>query len=275
MGPDKSPGPDDFNPAFYQDFRDIIGQDVIEDCKHWLSSGEITSTAQATNIVLLPKVDKPDSKHDLRPISLCDVRYRILAKVLTNRLRVLMPGSIHEEQSAFVKGRSIIDNILLAFESIHSLTTNPSTKKGDVAIKIDISKAYDRVEWPYLEAVFQHLGFGNQWTSWMMFCVRSVQYQVLVNNTRFGHIQSYSTITWTSPGLPLSPFMFILCVEGLTALIHHATTNGLLHGYRVTIRDPRISHLLFADDSIFFHKATMAEATEMRRILNVYADATG
>ncbi|CAN0847041.1 Transposon TX1 uncharacterized 149 kDa protein [Linum grandiflorum] len=150
MGPDKAPGSDSFNPAFYQDFWDIVGPSVTRDCQEWLQRNQVPPTMCQTNIIILPKVENSERMQDLRPISLCNVRYQILAKVLANRLRRFMPDLIKEEQSAFVQGRSIIDNAMIAFESIHSMTTKPPTKVGSVALKVDISKAYDWVEWPYL-----------------------------------------------------------------------------------------------------------------------------
>ncbi|CAN0829616.1 Transposon TX1 uncharacterized 149 kDa protein [Linum grandiflorum] len=137
----------------------------IKTAKKWLTNTSISDDAQATTIILLPKIDKPEKMKDLRPISLCDVRYRLLAKVLANRIRRLMPHIIREEQSAFVQGRSIMDNVIITFESLHSMSTKLCPKVGDVALKMDISKAYDRVEWKYLEQVLLMLGFNDTWVN--------------------------------------------------------------------------------------------------------------
>ncbi|CAN0919033.1 LINE-1 reverse transcriptase homolog [Linum grandiflorum] len=272
MGSDKAPGPDGFNPAFYQDFWDIVGPSVTRDCQEWLQRNQVPPTVCQTNIILLPKVEKPERMQDLRPISLCNVRYRILAKVLANRLRRFMPDLIKEEQSAFVQGRSIIDNAMIAFESIHSMTTKSPTKVGSVALKVDISKAYDRVEWPYLETIMRKMGFSETWIRWMMLFVRSVRYEVVVNNNRFGQIQPRRGLR---QGCPLSPFLFILCTEGLTAMLRKASLNGTIHGFRVCRQAPPISHLLFADDSVFFFKGNVQEARAIKSILTDYAAASG
>ncbi|CAN0838310.1 LINE-1 retrotransposable element ORF2 protein [Linum grandiflorum] len=272
MGPDKSPGPDGFNPAFYQDIWEVVGPDICRDCRKWLSTSIITPDAQATTIILLPKTDKPETMKDLRPISLCDVRYRILAKVLANRIRRLMPHIIKEEQSAFVQGRSIVDNILITFESLHSMSTKPCPKVGDVALKMDISKVYDRVEWKYLEQVLLTMGFSATWVTWMLMCVRSVRYSVSINNSLHGNFQPTRGLR---QGCPLSPFLFILCAEGLTSMIRKASLEGYVHGYRVCRQAPPVSHLLFADDSIFFFKASIQEARKMRTIFDAYSSASG
>ncbi|CAN0837140.1 Putative ribonuclease H protein At1g65750, partial [Linum grandiflorum] len=209
---------------------------------------------------------------DLRPISLCNVLYRILAKVLANRLRKVIPTLISEEQSAFVAGRSIIANVMVAFETIHSMKKRRAGKWGDVAVKIDISKAYDRVEWQYLEAVLHRFGFADKWVHWMMMCVRSVHYMVLVNGEGVGPIVPSRGLR---QGCPLSPFLFILCAEGLSAVIKHAVETGRLQGSRVVRGAPWITHLLFVDDSFFFARATFDEARELRKILDRYALASG
>lgn len=115
-------------------------------CCYWSETGNFPSTLNETNIVLIPKVDSPSPMRDLRPISLCNVLYKIVAKVLANRLKKLLPKCISEEQSAFVEGRSILDNVLIAFEIIHHMKCKTKGARGEVALKIDISKAYDRVD---------------------------------------------------------------------------------------------------------------------------------
>ncbi|CAN0875652.1 Transposon TX1 uncharacterized 149 kDa protein [Linum grandiflorum] len=141
MDADKAPGPDDLNPGFYQHFWLLLGEEVFQAGRRWLAHDVIPIDIHETNVVLFPKVEDPKIMKDLRPISLCNVLYRILAKVLANRLHKVMPKLISEEQSAFVPGRSIIDNGMVAFEK-----KRWAGKWGDVAVKIDISKAYDRVE---------------------------------------------------------------------------------------------------------------------------------
>lgn len=150
MHPDKSPRPDGLNPAFYQHFWELYGKDIFLACCYWLEVGNFPLSLNDTNIVLIPKIDNPTSMRDMRPISLCNVLYKILAKVLTNRLKKVLSKCISEERSAFVEGRSILDNVLTAFEIIHHMKYKTKGAKGEVALKIDINKAYDRVDWGFL-----------------------------------------------------------------------------------------------------------------------------
>jgi len=119
---------------------------------------------------------------DLRPISLCNVVYKILAKTLANRLQRVLDKCILIEQSGFVAGTTITDNILIASEIIHYLKCKTRGNKGEAALKIDINKAYDRVDWNYLFSIMKKMGFNPIWIKWMRMCVTTVSYHVLVND---------------------------------------------------------------------------------------------
>ncbi|CAN1810998.1 Putative ribonuclease H protein At1g65750 [Linum perenne] len=272
MNPNKTPGPDGLNPCFFQTFWDIFGSSISSDCRSWLTHFTIPESVRDTNIVLLPKKQNPSSMSDLRPISLCDVRYRLVSKVLANRLRQVIPHIIGEEQSAFVQGRSIVDNVLIAAETLHTMNTRRYAKFGEVAVKVDISKAFDRVEWDYLKMILQKMGFADQWVRWMIMCVTSARYSVLVNSKKVGPVLPERGLR---QGCPLSPFLFILCAEGLSFLLRRAISDGALHGVQVCQRAPRISHLFFADDSFFFCRAQIDEVRTLKNIFNTYAAASG
>ena len=116
-----------------------------------------------------------------RPISLCNVIYKLISKVLVNRLKSLLPSIVSENQSAFQARRVITDNILMAFETLHYMKTQQNGSTGFMALKLDISKAYDRVEWSFLECLLRKLGFHNRWVDLMMECITTVSYSILIN----------------------------------------------------------------------------------------------
>jgi hypothetical protein len=162
MHPDKAPGPDGFNPAFYQHFWELCGNDIYEAAKEWLDRGYFPSSLNETNICLIPKCERPSSMKDLRPISLCNVLYKMVSKLLANRLKECLEKCVSEEQSAFIEGRSILDNALIAIEVIHALKRKTRGGKGELALKIDISKAYDKVDWGFMRGMLERLGFASQ-----------------------------------------------------------------------------------------------------------------
>ncbi|KAL0459962.1 UNVERIFIED_CONTAM: putative mitochondrial protein [Sesamum latifolium] len=156
MSPLKSPGPDGMPPLFFQKFWHVV------------------------------KFDVPQSLSQYRPISLCNVVYKIASKSIANRLKPWLDRIISPAQSAFVPGRLIMDNVLLAFETNHFLNIHSKGRKHFMNLKLDISKAYDRVEWPFLRRVLGKLGFPSVFVDLIMLCVSSVSYSFLLSGRQFG-----------------------------------------------------------------------------------------
>ena len=248
----------------------MIGDHVIATVLDFLNSSNMNPNINYTHIVLIPKVKSPEKMSDYRPISLCNVVYKIMSKVVANRLKQILPKLISPSQSAFVSGRLIIDNALVAYETLHSMHCRKSRKKGSLALKLDISKAYDWVEWDFLKNIMLRLGFPEVWIDRVMCCVSSSSFSVLINGKTYGHIIP----TW---GLwqrdPLSPYLFLLCAEGFTALLDRAKEEGRLHGVSICRRAPTISHLLFVDDSLLFCQANQEDVRCISDTLQLYATA--
>ena len=176
MAPFKASGLDGMPPLFYQNFWDLVRGDVIHDVLIFLNSGTLPNSLNHTFITLIPKTKNPENVTEYRPISLCNVLYKIFSKVLANRLKKVLPQIISEHQSAFIKGRLITDNILVAFETLYYMKNHNSGNSGYMALKLDMSKAYDRVEWSFLKAVMIKMGFNDRWVGLIMECISSVTY---------------------------------------------------------------------------------------------------
>ena len=150
IGDLKAPGPDGMPLVFFKKFWDVVGRKLTDEVMGVLHGGPMPEGWNETIISLIPKVDTPEKVTDLRPISLCNVVYKVVSKVLSSRLRDVLPDIISLSQSAFVPGRLISDNILVAYELTHFLLNKRGGEVGYAAIKLDMSKAYDRVEWHFL-----------------------------------------------------------------------------------------------------------------------------
>jgi hypothetical protein len=176
IGDLKAPGPDGMHAIFYKQFWETVGDTVTAKVLNVLRGGEIPTEWNETTVVLIPKVKEPESMKDLRPISLCNVVYKLISKVLANRLKKILDEIIAPNQSAFVPGRLITDTILLAYECTHFMKTRRKGNMGYAAVKLDMSKAYDRVEWSFIEKMMRKLGFAEDWFALIMKCVTTVTY---------------------------------------------------------------------------------------------------
>lgn len=209
---------------------------------------------------------------DLRPIALCNVVYKILTKVLANRLKLILGNIISESQSAFVLGRAIIDNVIVAYEMQHFMKRKKQGNNGLVALKVDMSKAYDRVEWEFLRRIMAKLAFCNRWINWVMTCISTVSLNILDDGV---DIEQVIPRRGLRQGDPLSPYLFIMVAKGLSALIRRAENRGDFHGITIARGAPKVSHLFFADDSFFFFNANARETQNFKNIIDMYFAASG
>ena len=249
-----------------------MGSTIINFVLNILNSSRMPQVLNETYICLIPKVKCPHKISEFRPISLYNVIYKIISKVLANRLKKIFPNVISEEQSAFVPRRQITDNVFIAYETMHRINQKRKGKEGMMAVKLDISKAYDRVKWAYLEEVMTKMGFQERWISLSMMCVKSVSFSVLNNGEPKGRIIPTRGL-WQ--GDPISPYLFLLCAEGLSALLRRKASLWKIKGISVCRKAPQISHLLFADDCIIFCKATKEEGNRVMKILKDYEVNSG
>ena len=179
MAPTTTPGLDGMSPVFYKSFWHIVGNDVTSIVLNALNSGVVHESLNSIFISPIPKIKNPKKFFDFRPISLCNVIYKLISKVLVNCLKLVLPNIASDSQSSFLSRRLITDNVLVAFETLHYLKRKTKGKLGFMALKLDMSKAYDRVELIFLEKVMKHLGFANRLIQIIMSCMSSVSYAVL------------------------------------------------------------------------------------------------
>jgi hypothetical protein len=223
--PLKALGPNGFSADFYQQNWDVVGPEVCRVVLHFFYSSKLDLNINATYIALIPKKLDPSHVSEFRPISLCNVTYKIISKVLANHLKKVLPQIISENQSVFIPGRLIMDNILAAYETLHSMHTRMWSKVGYMGVKLDMYKAYDRVKWDFLEAVMRKMEFSDRWVNLIMECVRSISYDILVNGQSTRHTRPSKGIR---QGDPIFPYLFILVRKLLVLLLIKLLIRELL-----------------------------------------------
>ncbi|KAL0314933.1 UNVERIFIED_CONTAM: putative mitochondrial protein [Sesamum angustifolium] len=272
MSPYKSPGPDGLPPIFFHKFWHLIGKSVTQVVLDILNRLSLDASLNSTHIVLITKCDEPESISQFRPISLCNVIIRIASKCVANRIKPFMNSIISDSQSAFIPGRLITDNILVAYELNHFLKSKTGGQKGFAAIKLDMSKAYDRVEWPFLENMLSRLGFQSRLVSLIMLLVSTVSFSFILSGENIGEVAPHRGLR---QGDPLSPYLFLFCSEALSGLFREAENSNSVKGVKIARNAPCISHLLFADDTLVFCEASLSAMQEVSRLLSKYEAASG
>lgn len=195
-----------------------------------------------------------------------------MAKDLANKMKKMLNHIISPNQSAFLPGRHITDNIIVAFEALHSMNTQLKGRQGYMALRLDMSKAYDRVKLGFLEMIMRRLGFHNRWVELIMICVHTVSYLVLVNGIPHADIEPTRGIR---QGDPLSSYLFILSVEGLSTLLNKVEREGKITGLPIAKGGTKINHLFFVDDNLLFCRANFMEWGTMQTILAIYEKCQG
>jgi hypothetical protein len=272
MDGNKAPGPDGFSMAFFQACWEVLKEDIMAVFSDFHDRGKFEKSLNATFISLIPKRPGAMELKDFRPISLIGGIYKIISKVLANRLRLVMNNIISSPHNAFVKGRQILDSVLIANESIDS-----RLKSGvpGLLCKLDLEKAFDHVNWEFLLYLLRRCGFGQKWCSWIACCISSASFSVLINGSPAGFFNSSRGVR---QGDPLSPFLFVIVMEAFSrmtkALVDHSRFSGFAVGTRGS-EQVNISHLLFADDTLVFCGASLEQVQAIDELLIFFELVSG
>eukprot|EP00253_Pinus_taeda_P024520 PITA_24520 len=220
MAKDKIPRLDGWPIDFFQQFSEQISSEITDVVEESRRKGLLYAPFNATFIALIPKTHDPESFEDFKPISLCKSVYKIIAKTIEARLKPILSRCISSEHFGFLDSHQIHEAIGVAQETIHSVTL--MQKKGAV-VKIDLSKAYDRISWTYIRMLLTHLGFKINFINWVMGCITSVSFAVLINGAASPFFKGQRGLR---EGCPLSPLLFLLVAEGLSQLLLKAKREG-------------------------------------------------
>ena len=220
----------------------------------------------------MPKGSSVEDLKDLRPISLVGSLYKILSKVLANRIKGVMGVIISQSQNAFVKGRQILDAALIANEVVDSVLRR---KEKGLLCKLDIEKAYDHIRWDFLLQTLERMGFGPKWIMWIHWCISTASFSVMFNGSPAGFFRSSRGLR---QGDPLSPYLFVVGMEVLSCLLKRAVEGNFISGCRLGNREGGemvISHLLYADDAIVFCEANSEQLMCLRWTLMWFEAVSG
>lgn len=263
-GVNKAPGPDGFTVEFFKKLWDLVHVDLFASIKHFFEKGKMPSGCNSSFIALIPKVKNPRFLNEFRPISLIGFHYKVIGKLLANRLANVINDLISQEQSAFVLGRQILDGPMILNEVVSWCI---GRKKKMMLLKVDFEKAYDSLRWDYLEEIMSKMGFGRRWCKWIRACLVTSRASVLVNGSP---TDEFACQRGLRQGDPLSPFLFIIAMEGLHVAFNRAVTNKKFIGFRVGDSPFVLSNLFYADDAMFLGEWSTENVRNILYILHCF-----
>lgn len=269
IGGDKAPGPDGYSSHFFKSAWAFVGNPVVAAVQEFFQNTSLLKQINHTVIALIPKSSHATSVGDFRPIACCNVIYKIISKILASRLSPLLNDLVDRAQSAFVPGRLMSDNVHLMQELLRGYNRKRSSPR--CIIKIDLRKAFDSISWDFLAAVLKGLSFPQCFIDWVMECVSSPSYSVSINGGIHGFFKGKKGLR---QGDPLSPYLFVLCLEYLSRLIKKATNNSAFN-FHPKCGALKITHLAFADDLMLLARGDQTSIEILMECLRDFGSRSG
>eukprot|EP00253_Pinus_taeda_P032768 PITA_32768 len=265
----KAHGPNGFNVDFFKECWNIVKQDILDVVDDSRKSKIVLKALNTSFIALIPKQENAMTLDRFIPIALCNVVYKIFSKIIANRLKPLLLTLVSEEQMGYVEGRQILNNIIQAHEMIHSLKSN---KQPGMITQLHLEKAYDKLSWAYIREVLKAYGFNHNWIRWVMALVSTSSFSILLNSSPS---KTFKPTRGLRQGYLLSPFLFILMMEGLGNAIKDAIVEGKIQGLKLIMNGDALTHQQFVDDTMLHGTPTIKEALASKQILKDFALAAG
>lgn len=242
----KTSGPDGYSSEFFVSCWQIIGPEVIEAVQEFFKSGSMLRQWNATKLVLIPKITNASATSDFRPISCLNTVYKVVSKLISNWLKKVLPTVISQAQSAFLPGRLLAENVLLATDLVKGY--NSSTSESKAMLKVDLRKAFDSIRCDFILEISKAICVPDLFINWISQCISTASFSVSINGASGGFFNSTKGIRQR---YPMSPYLFVLAMEGLTRLLQSRYASGSI-GYHPMTSELKITHLMFADDVMIF-----------------------
>lgn len=269
LHPDKAPRLNGFPTRFFQNCWGFLGKDLWLVVEEFRRTKRFVKDLNNSVLALIPNRRECRTFRDYRPISLCNTVYKVIAKVMANRLKKILCKIIAPNQNGFILGRKITGSILLISEVVHSLKVNHTSS---MVIKVDVCKVYDKVSWDFLLKVMDHMGFSNQWCLLIKHCISSVRFFVLINGSMHGFFVATNGLC---QGGPLSLSLFVIMVEALSCAIKWRRHHSEWIGITVAPNVEQVTHTQFADDTTLFGEESMREDRCIKATLAEYEQQLG
>eukprot|EP00253_Pinus_taeda_P014252 PITA_14252 len=268
MDPDKALGPDGFTLRFLQTCWQIIEKELLKMIQKSQDYQKIGGCTNSTFLALIPKEKGANYFNIFRPISLCNIGYKVITKMIANRLKIFLPKIIPDNQGGFIKGRQLVDNFVLVQEAIHS--SQHRREKGMV-IKLDLANAFDRVRHKFLFDVMYKLGFGQSLIKWIKACISDPWIAPLVNGRE---ADLFKASRGLRQGFPLSPLLFIIQASALSFYLNKKQHDQPIPGMCIAIGVKCINHALFADDTLLLGATTPQSAINFEAVLDDFSSTS-
>jgi hypothetical protein len=247
-----------------------VGHDVTHAIKDFFTSGKLLQEINHTRIPLVPKVSTPTYITDYRPIACCNVLYKCITKIISDRVKGGLAHIVSINQSAFIPGRRISDNIMLTQELMHNYHRDVGPPR--CAFKVDIQKAYDTVDWNFLRITLVGFGFHPKMVHWIMTCVTSMSFSICINGDTHGYFKGKRGLR---QGDPLSPYLFTMVMEILTRLLSKNVSGSSHFRFHCKCEKQKIINLCFADDLFIFSRGDIRSVSCIMRSLNEFTLMSG
>lgn len=269
LNSNKSPGPDGLTSGFYKSSWDILGAEVVNSIRHFFFSSFMPSATNSTILSLIPKHPGASKITDYRPISCLNTVYKVVSRLLVKRLKPILSPLIAPNQTAFVKGRLLVENTSLAGELINGYHKENGSKR--ITIKVDIAKAFDTLSWGFLLSCLEGLNLPPLFISWIRACICTTNFTVSYNGEVNGYFKGTRGLR---QGDPLSPYLFVIALNNLSFMLKQAAQERKFN-YHLNCASTKMTHLCFADDLLIFIDGTLDSVQAVLQVLKDFEKRSG